>query len=434
MTLTRPDTASRDALPADINSSTPFPSLGLFSLLRREPNFSTPAVGELSAGLGLSGVKRRNTTNDSRVQSHEPGGSSADVLAGIDGKLIGRALNKPMTANYLAQYFSGLGVHQEGLVTTPQRIQYSYGTPLQEREDGEGQATRIVQPPPGFGGVQSRTIRAEESSAAALSIMEPQYVPTGPAALSQPRRFSDLPKYPQHHDHARHTSSGGQRRRARAYTRSRRTDQGPEPSAADIYPDDASPMPCRPSYRAEPAVPFNFPELQQPPPQPQFRAENPFSWPTPAEVHALKTQKPQTPRLLAQLFEQQFGNEARAAAAAPAPPARFDIFADHCYPSKTDIDSSDDDVAVLLSSIPTLFYQDEEDQNQDAIELSCDLRPLTPQQSSGARYDLRYFGIGLGDTWKCSEGKEGEPFRVRPRNHEGWGSWEWAIRNGWGEK
>jgi len=425
---------SHNTLPiCTVNSPTQFPSLEFFGPLRHEPDFSTPAVGELSAGLGLPDIKRRNTTNDSSAQSQKSRGYDGNALAGLDGKLIGRALNKPMTANYLAQYLNGLVVHQAGLDTLPQGIQYDYITPLQESESRDGQATTIVQPPPGFGGVQSRKIRADESSAAAVSAMEPLHTPTGPAALSHPRRFSDLPQYPQHHGHTRHASGGGHRRRSRAYTRGKRTDQGPEPSVADIYPEDANYTPRRPSHRLDPAVPFHFLK-SSPPPQPQFHVEDPVSWPTPAEMYALKPQKPQTPRSLVQLFEQQFANQAHAA----APAAPLDIFEDHSYPSKVDFDSADDDVTVLLSSIPNLFYQEDEDQiqaqEQDTIVLSCDTRSLTPQQLSGVRYGLRYFGISLQDIWKCPEAKEGEPFRVRPRNHEGWGSWEWAIRNGWGQE
>jgi len=336
-----------------------------------------------------------------------------------------------MSANDLAQYLTGVVVRQAGLIPLPQGIiQCDYSTHVQKSESRDEQNTTVVQPPPGFGGVQSRKIRADESSAAAIYAMEPQHVSTGPAALSHPRRFSDLPQYPQHHNHIRHASGGGHHRRARAYTRSKRTDQGPEPSAADIYPDDANYMPRRPSHRLDPAVSLHSLK-PKPPPQPHICAEDPVSWPTPAEVYALKPQKPQTPRSLVQIFEQQVGNQVHTA----APAAPLDVFEHHIYPSKVDFDSADDDVTVLLSSIPNLFYREEEEnriqaQEQDTIELSCDTRSLTPQQLSGARYGLRYFGSGLHDTWKCPEAREGEPFRVRPRNHVGWGSWEWAIRSG----
>ncbi|KAF7450955.1 hypothetical protein A1F97_03973 [Pyrenophora tritici-repentis] len=427
------DAAPRDTLPKDnINIPMPFPPLGLLCSARRGPDFSAPPVGELNANLGLSGAKRTDTTNDSPVQSHELPGSDADALAGLDGKLIGQALNKPMTANDLARYLNGLTVHQGGLIPPSQGTQYGYGTRLPEIEASEDKATKIVKPPPGFGRVQSRRIPAGESGAAVLSVMDPQNVPTGPAAMTRPRRFSDLPQFPQH------ASGSGHRRRSRAYTRGKRTDQGPEPSAADIYPEDAN-VTRRSSY-LQPAVPFLFPKAE-PLPQSHFSAEDPVSWPTPAEVDTLNLKKPQTPRSLIRLFDQKFGNEA-AAAALPAPPAPFDIFADHSYPTKDDFNAADDEVRFLLSSIPTFYYQQEvgqaqtqtQHQDQGTAYLTCDTRPLTPEQLTGARYGIRYHGIGLGDNWKCLEVKEGEPFRVRPRNHDGWGSWEWAIRKGWAKE
>ncbi|KAE8833754.1 hypothetical protein PTNB73_04865 [Pyrenophora teres f. teres] len=427
------DAASGDTLSRDnINSPMLFPPLGSVCSARHGPDFSAPPVGELSASLGLPGAKRRNTTNDSPVQSHELRASDTDALAGMD-----------------ARYLNGLGAHQGDLIPPSQGIQYGCGTRLPEREASEDQATKIVQPPPGFGRVQSRRIPAEESGAAALSVMERQYVPKGSDAMTQPRRFSDLPQYPQR------ASGAGNRHRPRAYTRGKRTDQGPEPSAADIYPEDASYVTRRSSY-LQPAVPFLFPKVE-PPPQPQFRVENPVSWPTPAEVHALRLQKPQTPRSLIRLFDEQFCNEAPAAAPAaapPSPPTPFDIFADHSYPTQDDLNSADDDVAFLLSSIPSLYYEQEvgqtqaraqaqthtqtqtqpQAQGQGITDLTCDTRALTPEQLTGARYGLRYYGIGLGDGWKCPEVKEGEPFRVRPRTHDGWGSWEWAINKGWAKE
>ncbi|RMZ70355.1 hypothetical protein GMOD_00000438 [Pyrenophora seminiperda CCB06] len=410
-------------------------------------------LGELSASLGLPDIERRSTTNDPSAQSHGYRASEAkpNFVPGLDGGLIGRALSKPMTANYLAQYLSGLNV-QQGQGTPPQGSQGSQdspSTPLQEGKAAEEQATKIVQPPPGFDSARARKIRAAESSAAAVNATaravkgRPRVVPTGPFAMRRARGPSDLAMHcspsPSNTSqsleqlgHARNIS-GGQRHRPRAYTRTKRTDQGPEPSAADIYPDDANYTPRRPSNPLEPAGPFPFPKLDQTP-QSHFSTGDRVSWPTPVEVYTLKPQKPQTPRSLIQLFEQQYGDQAYVVAPPPVP---FDIFADHSYPSQTDLKSADGEVTALLSSIPTLFRQQEDQiqaQDQDIVELSCDTRSLTPQQLTGARYGLRHFGIGLGDTWICPEVKEGEPFRVRPRNHDGWGSWEWAIRKGWGEE
>jgi hypothetical protein len=43
-------------------------------------------------------------------------------------------------------------------------------------------------------------------------------------------------------------------------------------------------------------------------------------------------------------------------------------------------------------------------------------------------------GLAVGDAWNAPAAVEGAPFRVRPRDHEGWGGWEWAIQEGWGDE
>jgi hypothetical protein len=231
------------------------PPPGLFSPQRGEPSFKAPDVDDLSASLGLPGMKNRIPTDDSPASSHKSRlseGNPEDLF----GKLIGRALDKPLTADALAYYMNGKSIPdapQGGVQGFPR---YGSNMRAEDREDGEGQVMKVVRPPPGLGGGPARMIPVEERTAVAP---EPQYVPTGPAAFDQgpPRRFSDLSAVghdPQYFDHARHPSS---RRlyRSRAHTRTKRTDQGPEPSHADIYPDDAVPnyMPRRPSYQQEPA-------------------------------------------------------------------------------------------------------------------------------------------------------------------------------------
>jgi hypothetical protein len=94
--------------------------------------------------------------------------------------------------------------------------------------------------------------------------------------------------------------------------------------------------------------------------------------------------------------------------------------------------AADGDVLSLINQLPdpsidTLI-------RFGAFDLLPEERPLTPMQESGKRYGMNFFGIGLGDDWVPPAAGENEPFRVRPRDHEGWGGWEWAIKKGWGNE
>src|SRR5206468_9135616 len=94
-------------------------------------------------------------------------------------------------------------------------------------------------------------------------------------------------------------------------------------------------------------------------------------------------------------------------------------------PSAADLSAADDDVHTLLGDLPvpsntTLIHF-------GALDLLGEDSPLSPRQESGDRYGLRYYGLGLGDNWELSPFHSGESydrpeeFKVRPRNHEGWG-------------
>jgi hypothetical protein len=432
------------------------PLSGLFSPQRHEPSFKAPEVDDLSASLGLPGMKTRIPTDDLPASSHKSQlseGNPEDLF----GKLIGRALDKPLTADALAYYMNGKSIPdapQGGLQSFPR---YGSNMRAEDREDSEGPAMKVVRPPPGLGGGPARMIPVEERTAVAL---EPQYVPTGPAAFDQgpPRRFSDLSAVghaPQYFGHARRPSSR-RHYRPRAHTRTKRTDQGPEPSHADIYPDDAVPgyMHRRPSYQQEPAGYFG---TYIPPPR-EFQVQDPVSWPTPAEVYTQEQQPESPPRrsvfaqstaAISGAYSQEQVQGAHAQeqgqtplhrifaqynaiypphARTPTPP--FDLFADQRRPSTVDMNDGDADMEALLNDIPKFFNAE----IPVVSDLSYDNRPLTPSQDDGKRYGLHFNGIGLGDPWMCPEAKEGDPFRVRPRNHEGWGGWEWAFKKGWGDE
>ncbi|KAI4639636.1 hypothetical protein J4E93_008990 [Alternaria ventricosa] len=414
----------------------------LFSGHRLNPDSKAPDVGELSVGLGLPGIKKQATEVDSSARSQKSRVSEG-LQEGVFGKLIDRALDKPLTANTLAQYLHGKEAPSDDAKTPLSRKSYIQDR-YPERADEERQSTKVVPAPPGFMGERPRRIFAEERSSISPAVMQSplQQVPTGPAGFGQPRRFSNLqtPNWPP--------------LRPRALTRTKRTDQGPEPSHADIYPDDANFMPRRQSYQAEPTERFQgfMPALL---PERPFRAENTVVWPTPAEMHAQKPNNqqrrsgfprhvpavenptpvvrwsPPEPSSMAH-YMQQFGESSHPFAftfPAPAPSATppFDIFENHHAPTYADIHETDAEMECLLGILPDLF-------DLDLPEMPSDARPLTPGQNDGTRYGLKYYGIGLGDTWACPVAREDEPFRVRPRDHDSWGGWQWAIDRGWGNE
>ncbi|KAI4660045.1 uncharacterized protein J4E79_005847 [Alternaria viburni] len=431
---------------------------GLLPGQRLNPDSKAPDVGELSAGLSPPGIKNETTNVDSSarfLQSHRSEGLSEGVL----GKLIGRALDKPLTAIDLAHYLKGKDASQDDAAKPPLRRKSYIQDRYPERADEERQSTKVVPAPPGFMGERPRRIFAEERSSINPVVMQAplQQVPTGPAGFGQPRRFSNLqtPNWPSRRDHVPELSSPGDYRpRPRALTRTKRTDQGPEPSHADIYPDDANFMPRRPSYQAEPTERFQG-FMPAPLPERPFHAENTVVWPTPAEMHAQKPNNqqrrsgfprhvpafespapvvrwsPPEPSSMAH-YMQQFGEPSHPFAftfPAPAPSVTppFDIFENHHAPTYADIHETDAEMECLLGILPDLF-------DLDLPEMPSDARPLTPGQNDGTRYGLKYYGIGLGDTWACPAAREDEPFRVRPRDHDGWGGWQWAIDKGWGNE
>jgi hypothetical protein len=389
-------------------------------------------------------------TDYSPARSHKSH-PSAGFPKGLYGKLIGRALDKPLTADTLAQYLDGKSVSSTDTTMAPRGVpgsfrDYAPGSLPSKHEGGDDQAMKMVRPPPGFGGATPRMITVEDriSVAPTQTPVELQYVPKDTPAFDQARRLSDLQSVSssQHHGHARGPS--GRRYRHRAHTRTKRTDQGPEPSHADIYPDDAAWVAPRERYQPEPAGPFQK-YLSQLPPQRDFRVEEAVSWPTPAEVY---TRGPKNP-----LQRNTFGSNTPAGAAytqqepfmfntfgqhLPAnvyasehqrPPSSLSIFKGHYKPSKEDMDDADQDIINLIDEIPAMAQL-----GFSTTNLHCDERPLTPRQLDAKRYGLTYMGLGVGDSWNPPAAVEGAPFRVRPLDHEGWGGWEWAIQKGWGDE
>ncbi|KAL1798892.1 hypothetical protein ACET3X_002929 [Alternaria dauci] len=419
------------------NSAMAYAPPSLFSAQRLRSDSNAPGVDELSAGLGLPSIQKKGTDVDSPARSHKS----------RDSEVLPQGL--------CAQYMNGKSVLPGDVTNTPRGLKdRGHDMNSGERAGGVRQSMKLVPPPPGFTGERPRRIIAEErSSVKPVATESPvRQVSTGPAAPGQLRPLSNLQpiNHAQHHRHARGPSRPYH---LRAPPRARRTDQGPEPSNADIYPDDASFMPRRPSYQPEPSSFLQGYVLDVPSTR-QFRAEDAVVWPTPAEVYRQKLDSPPRHSVFARntsfienreperwsppaassmsQYMLQFGQPShplalRFSPPAPSPSPPFDIFAGHYPPTYDDIHETDAEIECLLAILPDIF-------DLDLPEMPCDERPLTPGQTDGTRYGLAFHGIGIGDRWNCPDVREGEPFRVRPRDHEGWGGWQWAIDNGWGNE
>ncbi|EUC51102.1 hypothetical protein COCMIDRAFT_80009 [Bipolaris oryzae ATCC 44560] len=366
-----------------IHTATPYQSRWVWPTQRYSPSFSAPEVEELSTSLGLPGIAGKGKA---RADSTARPSNLPDFKS-------------PASTNLHARFLNAQGVADHTAIGPQNLHSYGFGT-QQEREIGEDpptrtvqpppgfagerpreiveedQASRTVQPPPGFTGERSREIFAEKRGTNFADILEPQVVTAGPSAIRHPRRFNDLQSAVQALQQRSHTNRLPPNRvtRPRAATRTKRSDQGPEPSSADIYPDDAPYLSTRrPSYVPDPALVFHgYPSHDR-----GFKPQDTTSWPTPAEVYA---ENPvQGPTHTSSSTKKDVEPE-------------FDLFKDHHDPTDDDIHDPDADIDALLSAIPHLL-------DLDVPELECDPRPLTPGQIDGSRYGMRFHGIGLGDRW-----------------------------------
>ncbi|KAF2126999.1 hypothetical protein P153DRAFT_433471 [Dothidotthia symphoricarpi CBS 119687] len=355
------------------------------------PIYNAVDIDELSAGLGLPTRRKKTTTIESSARSHKS--RLAQGHPGeLYGKLIGKALDKPLTANALADYLRAQNEISGGTTTASHTSENTVlGEPTSYRE-----ILKLVRPPPGFDAfVQPRVIPVEERAPVTPTPIHMENVPQGLYSFGH-RPRNDSGQHFQHHSRR----SSGRRNRPRHW-RVKRTDQGPMPSDADIYPDDANWVPTKPIHQG-----FSlFSEIAQP----DFQTAN---WPTPAEMYK------------------------------PASPTPFEMLLESFSPpTATDVCAADGDVLTLIDQLPapsidTLLTLgiSEEDVFSPGRDLQCDTRPLTPGQVDGSRYGVKFHGIGYGDIWICPDAEMGEPFRVRPRGHEGWGGWDWAITRGWASR
>jgi hypothetical protein len=392
------------------------------------PNFEPVDIDELSAGLGLPGAKKDTDWSGTSKQPHKSR-PSQDIQNVLYGKLIDKALNKPLTANKLAQYLSRSpsGSSDETIRAVPRYEETPHGQAPSSKEYEP--PLKVVLPPPGFANQMPRMVTVED-----------EVPPTEPALMRQKIAQAIAPDYLKQFtkqtqpeaSSGRHAHRPSTRRRPRVYTRTKRTDQGPEPSAADIYPDDATWTPRQPIHQSNYAT-ESSPYVTAPP-QEVVRPEDPTSWPTPAEVHKHKHKPralvptlahiPQVYPHLHQVFDPIPKEPDQA-------PQAFDVFSSHSYPSAEDMHAADTEVLSLIDELPdptitTLI-------NFGAFDLIADDRPLSSAQQSGKRYGLNYYGIGLGDDWQPPRVATGESFEL-PLDLPGYKTvWQDDIKSGWSD-
>ncbi|KAJ4398103.1 hypothetical protein N0V91_010451 [Didymella pomorum] len=368
-----------------------------------EPRPAPVDINELSAGLGLPSAKVEAKAETLTVASHESRVQQAHPGA-LYGKLIGWALDKPLTAKGLAEFLQNQDV----------------GTPLDNPRRGGIQQVLAKQNP-------SDTTPTKVKSPSSREMLETIHGSTQGIKNLTPRRVA-IPSPPEsitktkprdlgaHHQHRRNSSAASyhqynrvpSHRYPRRSSRAKRSDQGPMPSAADIYPDDAHWAPSAPLYETAQDYVF-YQEPHQALEPPRKVVTNPFNWPPPAQVYA------------------------------PEPP-----------PTLTDIYEADADVLGLMNELPapslcTLAKLGNTRDLRAASEfdLECkgfdgDERALTPGQEDGSRYGIRFWGIGFGDSWELPKIGNleqgmfgGRHSRVRPREYEGWDGTQWALAKGW---
>lgn len=356
-----------------------------------QPAYAPVNINELSTGLGLPSAKIEANEETSTIVSHESRVPQAHPGA-LYGKLIGWALDKPLTAKGLADFLRNQDVSMQPQAPAPISPARTIirGKDESTPTKSKSSSTRGTKTP------NSRRIVIPSPPETAARIKSQDA-----AVRHQHRRNSSAAPYRQHN---RVPSQRYPRRPSRA----KRSDQGPMPSAADIYPDDAHWTPSAPLHETAQDYVSHYKPLLAPE-QPQMIIANPFNWPPPAQVYA-----PELP------------------------------------PTLTDIHAADTDVLELIYELPapSLCTLAKLGNSHDlratsafgleSAGLKGDERALTPGQEDGSRYGIRFWGIGYGDQWevpkigKLEEGMfGGEAFRIRPREHEGWGEMQWALAKGW---
>ncbi|KAF1918409.1 hypothetical protein BDU57DRAFT_198216 [Ampelomyces quisqualis] len=374
------------------------------------PDFQFVDIDELSTGLGLPSAKKVTKPSGTPKYPHKYQ-SSQDV----QNPLYERYLRSPSGSS--EETVRAFSKHKE----TPRGQVTSF-----EEQDPP---LKVVLPPPGFVNQMPRMVTVEEEvppTAPALMRYNNTHTAThdyfNPFSMqTQPSPFSE-----------RYVRRPSTRRRPRGHTRTKRTDQGPEPSAADIYPDDANWKSGPPCHHQSLDARMGFEYMAARPQEEVLRPDDSKSWPTPAEVYTHKSRIPVAP--LAHI-PQVSGRAHQVFERTPQKPAHapqvFDVFSSHSYPSTEDIRAADCEVLSLIDELPeptitTLI-------NFGAFDLIADDRPLSPGQKSGKRYGLNFYGVGLGDDWKPPPVAMNEPFdphMIRPGYDTVWND---KIKSCWSD-
>jgi hypothetical protein len=259
--------------------------------------------------------------------------------------------------------------------------------------------------------------------------------------------------------------------------RMKRTDQGPLPSSADIYPDDAqfdNGPPTFPSFEYE-----NFRIREQNKhqddaeaaggPTAQWAAKVQEELRRQAEAEAQHNKYLQSQEVMHELEElirspgihhPQNASYRQDVHQYANGHDNLDIGIDHNHspihinlPPPPElirspvISAAADEQRIILPSPPpptTLnrhpprfsvfdpnYYRTDDQVKASTLSES---RPLSPGQLDGSRYGMQFWGIGLGDAWHPVKVEVGTRFRVRPREHAGWGGWQWVREHEVGNK
>lgn len=361
-----------------------------------QPRIVVPSINKLTETLGLAGSV--TPIIDAPVPNYRDYGPrvSNSLSNAQTGKLLNRALNTALTADDVAHYVSNRSESSGETVIPSRPIHDSSAGESSTAREGE-YATKVVHAPPGFANEGSRVITVEQQ------VPSP---PTKMPAVAEGYFNKTRQVFGRSTLGSRRESEPFIRGYPRRYTQTRRGDQGPEPSLADIYPEDVNWAPPPTTRQDVPTIPSEKPQLTEF----NLLTRGTQPWYDPGEeVH----QEPTT--------------------IIPIAPAaqRSRILESHAQRAKEDFKAADQNVVALLDLLPGLSATTQHD------AMAPDNRPLTPRQEDGKRYGLRYHGVGIQNAWDFPPIANGQswtnpgPFRVRPMDHAGWGGQEWAQQMGW---
>lgn len=230
---------------------------------------------------------------------------------------------------------------------------------------------------------------------------------------------------------------GGRGRKPKA-PRVKRSDQGPMPSEADIYPEDARVgQPAR-AFTSEFGGAFRDDRGDRNwKSKAEISTNKAMQWNATASVQEDVLHKEDMHHQEDIHFHQRMhyhkgmhSHNGHATDPSPYPiSVRPTLPAYLTLPVESVIYPSDDERS-LLPSPPPFDIPTNNRPRTPGSRMECAPRPLSPGQVDGSRYGLGFWGIGLGDTWSPPKVEIGTKFRVRPLDHEGWGGKEWARVNG----